>query len=71
MLSLIRHFPLSLGTATRPRRLALTDLAELARQRRALARLDADRLDDLGLSHDEARTEAARPIWDVPGTWIK
>jgi len=43
--------------------------ASLMRQRRALAQLDAERLDDIGLSADAARKEAARPIWDAPAYW--
>ena len=38
----------------------------LARQRRALAGLDAARLRDLGLSADQAAHEAARPFWEAP-----
>ncbi|MGR3433996.1 MAG: DUF1127 domain-containing protein [Shimia sp.] len=41
----------------------------LARSRRALARLDAARLADLGLDAAAARAEAARPAWDVPAAW--
>jgi uncharacterized protein YjiS (DUF1127 family) len=42
---------------------------DLYRQRRALAGLDDARLADLGLSRDEAETEANRPIWDAPVHW--
>ncbi|WP_417523174.1 DUF1127 domain-containing protein [Marinovum sp.] len=49
----------------------LADLLALHRQRRALARLDASRLDDLGLSRDEALREADKPIWDVPAHWSR
>ena len=38
-------------------------------QRRALLRMDAFMLADIGLTADEAAIEAARPLWDVPGTW--
>jgi len=38
-------------------------------QRRALARLDDARLCDIGLSREDARREAARPVWDVPTGW--
>ncbi len=48
-------------------RLAL--MAALRRQRRALAEMDETRLADLGISPDEARAEAARAAWDVPGHW--
>ncbi|MEO1000877.1 MAG: DUF1127 domain-containing protein [Pseudomonadota bacterium] len=36
-----------------------------ARERRALARLDAARLADLGLTAREASAEARRPFWDL------
>ncbi len=48
---------------------ALRRLGELARQRRALAEMDAHRLSDIGLSAEEARREAARPFWDAPEHW--
>lgn len=35
-----------------------------ARQRRALARLDADRLRDIGITHTQARREADKPFWE-------
>ena len=38
-------------------------------QRRALARLDARALDDIGVSPEAAAAEAARPVWDVPAGW--
>lgn len=34
-----------------------------ARQRRALAKLDADRLRDIGITHTQARREADKPFW--------
>ena len=36
------------------------------RERRALARLTARELRDLGLDAEAARREAARPFWDLP-----
>ncbi len=39
------------------------------RQRAALARLDAAALTDIGITQDEARTEAGRPAWDLPHRW--
>jgi uncharacterized protein YjiS (DUF1127 family) len=41
----------------------------VARQRRALAALPPERLDDIGLTIEEARTEATKPLWDVPNYW--
>lgn len=48
---------------------AMRRAAALARQRRQLAQLSADRLTDLGLNPEEARREAARPFWDAPRHW--
>jgi uncharacterized protein YjiS (DUF1127 family) len=60
--------------APAPRR--LTPLArvsaalDLWQQRRALAALDDARLADLGLTREQARTEANRPLWDAPSHWF-
>ncbi len=42
----------------------------LWRQRRALARLSPQQLADIGISAQDAKTEAARPMWDVPCHWV-
>jgi len=39
------------------------------RERQALARLTTEQLRDIGVTPDEAQTEAKRPIWDVPTGW--
>lgn len=39
------------------------------KSRRALARLDAHGLDDIGIKADRAARESVKPIWDVPATW--
>lgn len=44
----------------------LTRWRELARQRRALTRLDDATLRDLGVSRAEANFEACRRVWDDP-----
>jgi len=41
----------------------------LARQRRALAALDATQLRDIGISAYDAEIEAKRGLWDVPQKW--
>jgi uncharacterized protein YjiS (DUF1127 family) len=41
------------------------------RQRLALRNLDDTRLDDLGLTREQARREAGRPFWDVPRHWLR
>ena len=43
--------------------------AALYHQRRALARLDARALRDIGVTTGAARAEAARPVWDMPANW--
>ena len=50
-------------------RASLIDMLSLARQRRALKRLDNTALDDLGLTRLDAQKEARRPLWDVPSHW--
>jgi len=52
----------------RPRHLSPLKMLAVARQRRALARLDDAALTDLGLSRLDAQHEAARPFWDLAGT---
>ena len=41
----------------------------LRKSRAHLGTLDQHLLDDIGLTEAEARTEAERPIWDVPSNW--
>ena len=53
------------------RQLRLGRYLGLYRQRRALAELDAHRLDDIGLTRAEAEAEARRPIWDPPAHWLR
>ncbi|MEL6978629.1 MAG: hypothetical protein AAGM38_08135 [Pseudomonadota bacterium] len=38
----------------------------VAAERRALARMDAAQLKDLGLTSEAAAREASRPFWDLP-----
>ncbi len=47
----------------------LRRMSATRRQRRALLRLDDALLRDIGQDHLSARTEANRPIWDVPQHW--
>lgn len=53
------------------RTLRLASLIDLWRSRRALARLDAAALQDVGLTAEEARKEAAKQLWDVPNNWLR
>ncbi len=57
-------FPGRIGLHERLRR-----AEALHRQRAVLARLDAERLHDIGITEAEARAEASRPIWDAPAHW--
>ena len=54
---------------TRRPRLSLIAALALWRSRRALEALSDEQLNDIGLNHKEAQTEAARPIWDAPASW--
>ncbi|MCB2110456.1 MAG: DUF1127 domain-containing protein [Defluviimonas sp.] len=50
---------------------ALTRAITLDRERGRLAGLSDAALDDVGLTRAQADREAARPIWDVPQTWLR
>ncbi len=54
-----------------PRRFSLTALFSIARERRALAQLNADQLRDIGISAHDAEAEARRPVWDAPDMWLR
>ncbi|MBV7408971.1 MULTISPECIES: DUF1127 domain-containing protein [Roseobacteraceae] len=51
------------------RSFSLHTLFNVWKSRRALARLDARGLEDIGLNANMAARESAKPIWDVPATW--
>lgn len=53
------------NTRSAARRVSLSDLFAVYRERRALARLDDRALQDIGLTREQAELEANRPIWDV------
>ncbi|MAQ84281.1 DUF1127 domain-containing protein [Psychromarinibacter halotolerans] len=57
------------GTRRRSVLQAIFQLSALRRQRLHLAQMDARMLDDIGVSRDEAMSEASRPVWDAPGHW--
>ncbi len=57
----------TLAGFTKRLRLAMT----ARRQRAQLAKLDDAMLADIGVSPRQAATEAARPAWDVPSTWLR
>lgn len=64
---------LATSTARTARRLPLlhrlAQVQALLRQRRSLAHLDDHLLRDIGLTPEQARHEATRPLWDVPAHW--
>lgn len=41
------------------------------RTRRALARLEAHQLQDVGITAAEAHREAQLTVWDVPANWVR
>ena len=47
------------------------NMVALRKQRRDLAALDAEALADIGLTRQDALTEASRPAWDAPNHWHK
>lgn len=69
-MTLAEFLPLAIRGRTGPVR-RLKDAAALRRQRIALSELTPERLADIGLTPDEARAEAARPLWDVPQHWLR
>ena len=60
----------SLTRSPRLRRLGLFGYLALYRQRKALAALDDRALKDIGLTREEAMTEARRPVWAAPHHWF-
>lgn len=56
-------------TAAPQHRFSLRTALAVWRSRRALARLDTHRLDDIKVSPRAAAQEVQKPIWDVPSTW--
>lgn len=59
-----RSFGLSSGKAY-----GLADYLALAKQRRALSRLNGAAMRDMGLTAADVARETKRPVWDVPATW--
>ncbi|CAD0183682.1 hypothetical protein RUESEDTHA_00556 [Ruegeria sp. THAF57] len=50
---------------------SLWDALSLMRQRRALGQLDDRALEDIGITREQAQSEATRHIWDAPEFWQK
>ena len=49
----------------------ILDLDATYRQRRALAKMEAHRLADIGVTRSEALSEASSPIWNAPSHWVR
>lgn len=70
-MALIDHFSARTKSVLhRHHRIGLFSYLALWRSRRALARLDARALDDIGINSEAAQREARRHLWDVPSTWV-
>ncbi|WP_300548131.1 DUF1127 domain-containing protein [Roseovarius sp.] len=67
-MSLNIHAPARHGALPRPR-FPLRKMLAVRHQRRALRNLDDTALADIGLSRAQADAEAARPFWDLPGSF--
>ncbi len=62
-------------SAHKPRRTGvlgwILTLASVWRERRILQTMERHRLDDLGLSREDANREARRNAWDAPDRWLQ
>ncbi len=50
---------------------SLTAAMAVARQRRALRKLDAAALNDIGLTQAQVDAESRRMAWDAPDHWCR
>ncbi len=62
-----RYAPALLFLRNLPARLFA--LAAVSRSRKGLLRLDDHLLRDIGLTQEDAKAEAQRPVWDAPSHW--
>ncbi len=49
----------------------IADMVGVHRQRKTLENLDDHMLHDIGISRQDAKIEAKKPVWDVPRHWSK
>ncbi|MEM1352320.1 MAG: DUF1127 domain-containing protein [Pseudomonadota bacterium] len=66
------HHDLALGRkhfARRTTPFSLRQRLTLWKSRRALAKLDAHALADIGVTAEDALRESRLSVWDVPATW--
>ncbi len=70
-MALIEHSVTKQPLSLRALALNVAKRVSVWRTRRALARLDAHLLKDVGLTAEQARHEAELTLWDVPETWTQ
>lgn len=62
------------ASGSRPRPSAfgwLMTAMDVWRSRQQLNSLEPHMLEDIGIAAKNAKSEASRPIWDVPAHWLK
>lgn len=68
---MIKSIALSAIRPTSQTRFSFFKMISLARQRSALAQLDDHILADIGVTREQALSEADRPVWDAPNHWTR
>ena len=68
-MALTDHFHRPLARPHRGLHQQIRSRLDLWRSRRALAKLDHQALEDIGVSCEDAQKEARRFIWDAPASW--
>lgn len=48
----------------------ITHALQIRRERQVLADMSTARLEDIGITRDQALDEAGKPVWDVPPHWV-
>lgn len=59
------------ASAPRSGRPAILNMIAVWKQRRQLRALDDRALNDIGITRQDALTEASRPVWNVPMHWLR
>ena len=74
MMTQLSHAARLTLNAVRPRGPTLSGLVRAYaawQQRKRLATLDDATLRDIGLTREQARAEATRPVWNAPAQWLR
>jgi uncharacterized protein YjiS (DUF1127 family) len=73
MTILIDSRPTNLNPANRLKAIAKSffEMVEVSHQRKQLAKMNAERLSDIGLTASAQRNEVSKPAWDVPCHWLR